>query len=358
MITIDDPMVVAHFAKHPSPTATDVLRSFIDLSSPLDEHAVLSEVRALKGELQQDLVATTHKSIEAMHAQSFKGLMEAMERRDAALMERIKGTKDEALRDEVLALKAAQKALFEEVKECNREAFKVKSSSQAKGAASEQEVLAALTRLYPTAAVEDFRGHTGKGDFMMRRPGKPDVMFENKCYERNVDLVESTKFIRDALSLKCSAVMMSQKSGIVNKEHFRVEVQDRIVLVYLHHVNNDEGVMRSAVDVIDQLEARLAGVSAEEREMGVAVEKATLDGINAEYQENLLKHQTAMATMVEAHKMIQEQVRQLKHQPNLASFLNLTYPQKNASAKSFVCVHCARSFTSQGGLNGHMKSHK
>ena len=352
-------MVVAHFVKHPSPTVVEVLRSFIDLSSPLDEHAILSEVRAMKSDLQQELVATTHKSIESMHAQTFKGLMETMERRDATFMERIKAsTKDDALRDEVLALKAAQRALFEEMKEANKEMFKLKSSSQAKGAASEQEVMTMLNRLYPTAGVEDTRGHTGRGDFMMRRPGKSDVMFENKCYERNVDLVESTKFIRDAMSLKCSAVMMSQNSGIVNKEHFKVEVHGRIVLVYLHRVNYDEGLVRSAVDIIDQLEARLAGVSAEERELGVAIEKATLDGINAEYQQNLLKHQTVMAKMMEAHKMIEEETRQLKHQPNLAAFLNLTYPQQNASVKSFVCVHCARSFTSQGGLNGHMKSHK
>jgi len=351
---IDDPVVVAHFAKNPSPTATEVLRSFIDLSSPINEHSILSEVRAMKG----DIMSTTHKSIEATHAQTFKGLMETMDRRDATFMERIKAsTKDEALREEVSALKAAQRGLFEEVKEAMKEVLKTKASSQAKGSASEQEVSSMLARLFPTALVEDTRGHTGRGDFLMRRAAKPDVMFENKCYERNVDLVESTKFIRDALNLSCSAVMMSQKSGIVNKEHFKVEVHGGKVLVYLHHVDYDEGVVRSAVDVIDQLESRIAGVSTEERESGVTVEKEVLDRINSEFQQYQLNHQKAVAQLRESFKKAEEEVRQLT-MPNLSAFLNLTYPPQNASVKSFACGHCPRTFTSQGGLNGHMKSHK
>jgi hypothetical protein len=356
-IIIEDPLVVAHFVKHPSPSATTVLRTFIDLSAPLEEHAIVAEVRSMKADLKQELVSTTHKAVEAMHAHTFKGLMETMARNEDAFLQRIKASKDETLRDEVVALKAAQRVLFDEVKDAMREVTKTKASSQAKGSASEHEVAAVLARLFPTSTVEDFRGHTGRGDFLVRRPGKGDVMFENKCYERNVDLVESTKFIRDAMNLKCSAVMMSQKSGIVNKEHFKVEVQDRLVLVYLHHVEYDEGVIRSAVDVIDQLEARLAGVSAEERETGVVVEKEVLDRINAEFQHFQLNHQKAVGKMKEAFKMAEEEVRQLT-MPNLASFLNLTYPSQNASVKTFTCPQCAKPFTSQAGLNGHMKSHK
>jgi hypothetical protein len=355
-IVIDDPVLVAHFKKYPVPSAAQILRSFVDLSSPLEEHAVLVEVRSIKRDLQAELVAATHKSIEAMHAHTFKALMETMERRDAVFLERIKeSTKDEKLRDEVVGLKSAQHTLFEEVKEAMKDVLRTKASSQAKGSASEQEVAALITRLFPTALVEDTRGYTGRGDFILRRPGKSEIMFENKFCGRNLDLVETTKFIRDALNLKCSAVLMSQKSGIVNKEHFKVEVQDRIVLVYLHNVEYDEGMVRSAVDVIDQLEARLAGVSAEERVAGVAIEKTVLDDINAEYQHNLMHHQKTMLKMKESFKMLEEEVRQLNQQPNLAAFLTLTYPQQNASTKAFVCTVCAASYTNQRSLSGHVK---
>lgn len=356
-ILIDDAAVVAHFEKHPSPSATTVLKTFIDLSAPLEEHALVAEMRALKMSMLSDMKETTEKVMETTHAQTFKGLMESIARNEDAFLQRIKASKDETLRDEVLTLKAAQRTLFEEVKDLLKEINKTKVSSQAKGSASENEVAAVLNRLFPSAMVEDTRGHTGRGDFILKRQGRGDVMFENKFYNRNVDLVETTKFIRDAMNLKCSAVMMSQKTGIVNKEQFQVEIQDRVVLVYLHQVEYNEGLIRSAVDIIDQLEARLAGVSTTERETGVAIEKELLDKINAEFQQHLLNHQKAVAKMRDAFKIAEEEVRQLTL-PNLAAFLTTTYPQQNASVKSFACAQCSRSFTSQLGLNGHMKTHK
>ena len=352
-IIIDDASVVAHFEKHPSPSATTVLKTFIDLSAPLEEHALVAEMRALK----TGMLSETGKVMEAMHAQTYKGLMESIARNEDAFLQRVKASRDETLRDEVLALKASQRTLFDEVKDALKELNKTKVSSQAKGSASENEVAAVLARLFPSAMVEDTRGHTGRGDFILKRLGKGDIMFENKFYGRPVDLVETTKFKRDAANLNCSAVMMSQKTGIVNKEQFQVEIQDRFVLIYLHQVEYNEGLIRSAVDVVDQLEARLAGVSTTERESGVVVQKEVLDKINAEFQQHLLNHQKAVTKMRDAFKIAEEEVRLLTL-PNLAAFLTTTYPQQNASVKSFTCPKCPKSFTSQLGLNGHRKTHK
>jgi hypothetical protein len=95
--------------------------------------------------------------------------------------------------------------------------------AQYRGSASETVVEEQLTRLYPTASVQRTTAVAGAGDFKLDRgPAFPVVMVENKNYVENVRHSEVQKFLRDATAQRCSAVLLSQKSGIVGKRDFEI----------------------------------------------------------------------------------------------------------------------------------------
>ena len=57
-------------------------------------------------------------------------------------------------------------------------------------------------------------------DGRIRTEGKQNLIIENKLYERNVNVDEIKKFLRDINEQKTNGIMMSQFSGIVSKSNF------------------------------------------------------------------------------------------------------------------------------------------
>jgi hypothetical protein len=130
-------------------------------------------------------------------------------------------TRLSTVRDELLVSKTTNERLYTEMSEF---LHKYKASSQFKGQYYEHMLETILTEMYPTAHVENTTSQTACGDFMIHRDGFPDVLIENKNYERNVDPEEIKKFLRDVMNKDCSGIMMSQLSGIVSKPNFFIEI--------------------------------------------------------------------------------------------------------------------------------------
>ena len=225
--------------------------------------------------------------------------------------------------------------------------------SQFKGAASEALLEETLSALFPTASVTKTTGHTGCGDFKLERGGLPLIMVENKNYVENVKNTEVQKFLRDATALQCSSILLSQKSGIVGKRDFEIEVNNGRVLVYVHHATAAK--ITAAVAVVDALEARLANLSASEHTEGEFLPKEVLDTINAEVQAFVQKKNALVTSIKETCKRTVAQVEEL-HLPELARLLGGKYV--SPEAKAYPCEQCARTFDSQRSLNAHMRSHK
>jgi hypothetical protein len=259
-------------------------------------------------------------------------------------------SKMNAIKDDQLCTKLTQDRLAEEVHTFLQ---KQTGSAQYRGAASEDVLHETLTALYPSASVVRTTGFTAAGDFKLDRgPTSPLVMFETKQYSRNVENTEVQKFVRDASALRCSGVMLSQKSGIVGKRDFEIEVDSGNVLVYVHNAADHPEKITAAVGIIDTLAARLKNLEAAEQDDGTFLPKEVLDSINQEVQTFLQRKNALVASVKEAAKRTVAQVEEL-HLPELSKILGEKYT--SADAKAFVCDLCARTFESKRSLNAHLK---
>ena len=155
--------------------------------------------------------------------------------------------------------------------------------------------------------------------------------------------------LRDAAVQRCSAVMISQFSGIVSKPNFFVEVNDGHVLVYLHNVNYSKDQIRLAVDVIDHLSSRVGA-----RAAAAAVPKEVLDGINDEVQRFVKKKEALATTIRDTHRTLLAQLDEL-HLPVLFKLLSETYT--SPQTQTYVCPLCNAAFPTKRGLSGHKRTH-
>jgi hypothetical protein len=261
-------------------------------------------------------------------------------------------TKLSTVKDELLVNKATNERLYSEMSEF---LHKYKASSQFKGQYSEHMLETILTDMFPTASVENTTSQTASGDFMLHRDGFQDILIENKNYERNVDLEEIKKFLRDVNNKDCSGIMMSQLSGIVSKPNFFIEIHNGKVLVYLHKVYFSKEQIKMAIDVIDHLSSRLITIVTNEEEHGVNIRKEVMDKINSEVQ-TFVKNKELMATTIkETSRKLLTQLEEL-HLPELTLLLNDKYA--SIQNQEFVCEFCKRSFDSKRGLGHHKKAHK
>ena len=233
---------------------------------------------------------------------------------------------------------------------------KYKTSSQFKGQCSENMLENLLNKMYPTGEVTNTTALKASGDFILRRPHKQPIMFENKNYEANINLDETKKFLRDVNEQKINAIMLSQYSGIVSKPNGFIEIHDGKVIIYLHNVDYSQEKIKMAVDIVDNLSDKLEELNAMDGdESGIIIKKDVLDRINDQFQIFLSQKEQLILTLKEMNKKLLYQVEELK-MPDLSMFLNDKYA--SMQNQQFCCEICNLPFQNKRSLASHKKIHK
>jgi hypothetical protein len=286
-------------------------------------------------------------ALEARLSQQQQPLFAYLTANQEQLTAQLSGIKDHALVGQAVSDK-----LFSELGEF---LGKYRSSSQFKGQCSENMLETVLNKMFPTADVANTTAAKASGDFIIKREDKPVIMIENKNYERNVNMDEVKKFLRDVTDVRCSGIMMSQFSGIASKPNCFIELHDSNVLVYLHNVDYSPEKIKMAVDVIDNLSSKLETIASHEEQTGIVIRKDVLDRINEQFQYFIAQKDALLNTMKESHKKMIFQVEEMKL-PDLSAFLNDKYA--SIQNQQFVCDACNLSFTNRRSLASHKKMHK
>ena len=261
-------------------------------------------------------------------------------------------TKINGLREEALTNKNANEKVMSEL---NDFLTKYKSSSQFKGQCSENMLENVLNKMYPCAEIINTTGVKAAGDFTVKREGKQNLIIENKLYERNVNVDEIKKFLRDINEQKTNGIMMSQFSGIVAKSNFFIEIHDGKVLIYLHNVEYSPEKIRLAIDVIDNLSSKIEEISNVEEINGCIIKKDILDKINEQFQLFISQKEIVLTTVKEMNKKLMNQIEELK-MPDLSLYLNEKYA--SIQNQQFACEVCDLPFQNKRSLAAHKKIHK
>ena len=228
------------------------------------------------------------------------------------------------------------------------------NNSSFKGAIGETELQALLNKMFLSAEIINSSGTKACGDFMMERENKPNIMFENKVYDRNVTPDEIQKFIRDVDEIKTHAIFLSQNSGISRKKNFQVDIHKGLIMIYIHNVQYSPDKIQLAVDIIDNLSERIQDLDVENDENVIG--KSLLDEINAEFIEFNRQKEDIILTSKDFQKKLIGQLENLKMNA-LTKYLSTKY---SSNAKTgYTCEYCSQfTAATKKSLSAHVRACK
>lgn len=228
------------------------------------------------------------------------------------------------------------------------------NNSSFKGAIGETELQALLNKMFPSAEIINSSGIKACGDFMMERENKPNIMFENKVYDRNVTPDEVQKFIRDVDEIKTNAIFLSQNSGISRKKNFQVDIHKGLIMIYIHNAQYAPEKIQLAVDIIDNLSDRIKELDVETDEN--VISKSLLDEINTECIEFNKQRDEIILTSKDFQKKLIGQLENLKMNA-LTKYLSTKYSSNEKSG--YTCEYCnAFSAATKKSLSAHTRACK
>ena len=127
------------------------------------------------------------------------------------------------------------------------------NNSSIKGKISEEKLEICLNNIFPYGEIINKSGEQKACDYLLKRENKPNILFENKDYKGNVPNEEIKKFIRDIEYQDTHGILLSQNSGIINKQDYQIDIHNNKILLYVHNVNFDKTKINLAVNIIDHL---------------------------------------------------------------------------------------------------------
>lgn len=207
-------------------------------------------------------------------------------------------------------------------------------NSTLKGKESEEKLESCLVCAFPHGNIKCQSGMAQCCDFILTRQDKPDILFENKDYINNVPHEEIKKFIRDIEYQNKHGIMLSQHSGITQKQDYQIDIHGGNIMVFVHFVKYDESKLRVAVNLIDHLDGVL---KAHVNETGTSLSMEQASEINKEYL-TFIGQKKNLIEMTK--KMQKEQLKALEEfeMPKLTHFLNSLFT--NVEQFNYKCEIC------------------
>jgi hypothetical protein len=207
------------------------------------------------------------------------------------------------------------------------------NNSSSKGAMGENLLYTILSDELPTAEIINTSNLTGRGDFVISRKDKCDILIETKEYSSNVKREEVDKFIRDISSNDCHGIFISQNSGIVNKENYQIDIHNNKILIYVHKMQYEQFKIGLAIKLIDLISEKITKNIDEK----IVIPNDILKEINSEYQNMYLLKDKLISDLKEYTKKTLEKY-ELLNLSTLEKFLSKYYA--NTKKNTYICEYC------------------
>jgi hypothetical protein len=224
-----------------------------------------------------------------------------------------------------------------------------------KGRISENLLYNIILGLFPSANIEYVGGTKETGDIILHRKNKPSILLENKDYSKNVNQEEINKFYRDIDTQKICGIMLSQKTGIVYKENFEIEIRNnQNIVLFIHNVEYNADKIRVAIEIIDYLKNTMTEYIKDENE-NITIDKPILDEINNEFRDFAVNKLNHLKTIKDFHQRLLTETETLKL-PSLEGFLSKKY--ENSLTDNSICKYCNYYAKNPRALSAHLRGCK
>ena len=226
-------------------------------------------------------------------------------------------------------------SMFQNVGKDFQNFLEKQKNSTLKGKESEEKLESCLVSAFPHAEIINQSGKPQSCDYLVRRNEKHDILFENKDYSSNVPHDEIKKFIRDIEFQNKHGIMLSQHSGITQKQDYQIDIHSGFIMVFVHFVHYDESKIRLAVNIIDHLAQVLEKTIGGTKGMEISMDE--LSEINKEYLTFIGQKKSLIEITKKMHK---DQLKAMEdfQMPQLTALLNSKFT--NVEQLQYKCDIC------------------
>lgn len=229
--------------------------------------------------------------------------------------------------------------------------FLKQSGSNTKGKAGEAQFETVLSQAFPTASITNTAGQTARGDFIIEREKKTNVLIDTKDYNTVVPVKEVEKLIRDIEANKCNGILVSQYTGIAQKEHFEINVHNNNIIIFIHNCNYNKNNIITAVNIIDYLEPIVTKTETQSD----TIPTYKLLEFNHEYQ-SLVSQKINYMNMIKKQRKEADAEFNKIDLPKLTEYLNSKFA--NTGKTAFKCDICGWIGKNKMSLAAHQRKCK
>ena len=212
--------------------------------------------------------------------------------------------------------------------------FQRQIGSTNKGKHGETKLELILSELFPSASIQNTSGMTASGDFIVERINKSKILIDTKDYDTVVPIKEVDKLIRDVEKNECHGILISQKTGIAQKNDFEINIHNHKIIVFIHSANYDGNKIKLAFSIIDHLEHHFVETHDDE---GNVVSSELLSIINKEYQELVRQKLVLIECVRKSQSDIIQQIQKMDL-PALTNYLDNKFA--NTGKTGLKCDIC------------------
>lgn len=173
---------------------------------------------------------------------------------------------------------------------------------------------------------------------ILKRITKPTILIQNYELETNIHVDDINSFMNIISDENACGILISQYSGVSNKNDFQIEFHDNNIVIFIHNADYSNTKIEAAVTIIDHLYFKLHQFNKTGINDDFTIPKDILELINNEYQMFISQKTAVIDVLKESQKKVMAQLDEIKF-PSLDKYLSSKYsaPIVKQGLKCDIC---------------------
>jgi len=173
---------------------------------------------------------------------------------------------------------------------------------------------------------------------ILKRITKPTILIQNYELETNIHVDDINSFMNTISDENACGILISQYSGVSNKNDFQIEFHDNNIVIFIHNADYSNTKIEAAVNIIDHLYFKLHQFNKTGINDDFTIPKDILELINNEYQMFISQKTAVIDVLKESQKKVMAQLDEIKF-PSLDKYLSSKYsaPIVKQGLKCDIC---------------------
>ena len=174
------------------------------------------------------------------------------------------------------------------------------------GASADDSIIRYLSQQYSTADISSLNTTANSATYMLKRQYKQNILLYSVHSDVNISADEIKQFLQFIDEYRCHGVFVSQKSGIASKSNYQIDIHNGCLLTYIHNVSELFSKMNVAIDVIDNLSAKIKLFTHGNNSNNAdnSIPKDVLEEINRDFQSFVAQKEIIINIMKDNHKKL------------------------------------------------------